>query len=117
MPSAFSEELCQLCFCEFNPNGLEIDRIICETRRPELFDDDLEWPGVDRIGLIEFKDMMSSVLPVFKCDKKVEEIRFEDSSLKGLDKKSLSYLRNVEKFSFANNSIEKLSPGGCEYIN
>lgn len=48
----------------------------------------------------------------FKCDKAIGEIKFESSGLKGIDTKSLSYLPNVEKMSFATNLIEKLSPGG-----
>lgn len=36
---------------------------------------------------------------------------FERSNLKGVDKKALSELPRVEAFSFAENSIEQLSPG------
>lgn len=36
---------------------------------------------------------------------------FERSNLKGVDKKALSELPRVESFSFAENSIEQLSPG------
>lgn len=49
----------------------------------------------------------------FKCDRAVGEIKYERSNLKGIDKKALSHLSNVERFSFSNNSIEKLSPGVC----
>lgn len=62
--SGLAADLCQLCDCEWHANGLDMDRIICQTRSRELFEEDLEWPKVARIGVIEFKDMTSSVLPV-----------------------------------------------------
>lgn len=49
----------------------------------------------------------------FKCEKEIGEIKFERSNLKGVDKRALEALPNVAKFSFADNSIEKLSPGAC----
>lgn len=47
----------------------------------------------------------------FKCEKEVGEIKFDRSNLKGVDKKALSGLLKVERFSFSDNNIEKLSPG------
>lgn len=47
----------------------------------------------------------------FKCEKEVGEIKFDRSNLKGVDKKALSGLKKVARFSFSDNNIEKLSPG------
>lgn len=55
---------------------------------------------------------LSSLSFSFKSDKEIGEIKFERSDLKGVDRKSLHFLPNVERFSFASNGIEKLSPGG-----
>lgn len=59
----------------------------------------------------DYQEFIKVLLFSFKCDKEVGEIKFDRSDLKGVDKQSLGSLPLVEKFSFATNGIEKLSPG------
>lgn len=47
----------------------------------------------------------------FKCDKEIGEIKFENSGLKGVDKKSLIYLPHVERITFEGNYITELVTG------
>lgn len=64
--SVSGDALCEICECTKTGGVVgQMESIICQTTNRKLFEDDLEWPkGVTRVNLIEFKDMISSVLPM-----------------------------------------------------
>lgn len=64
--SVSGDALCEICACTRTGGVVgQMESIICQTTNRKLFEDDLEWPkGVTRVNLIEFKDMISSVLPM-----------------------------------------------------
>lgn len=44
----------------------QMQSIICQKPNRKLFEDDVEWPkNVQRIELIEFRDILSAVLPMY----------------------------------------------------
>lgn len=63
---AGGDGLCEMCECKKSARVAdELDSIVCQTPNRKLFEDDVVWPkGVKRIGLIEFKGIISAVLPM-----------------------------------------------------
>lgn len=60
------DELCRMCDCKRSASEVgQMQSIICQKPNRKLFEDDVEWPkNVQRIELIEFKDILSAVLPM-----------------------------------------------------
>lgn len=57
------DDLCDLCECSKGRNKSKLDLITCKTTNRKLFEDEVEWPKLQRIEVIEFKDI-SAVLPM-----------------------------------------------------
>ena len=59
------DELCNICVCKKVGGRRILESITCQTTNRKLFEDDVEWPKkVKRIQVIEFRDMISAVLPM-----------------------------------------------------
>lgn len=59
------DKVCDICECAKGEKADTLESVICQTQNRSLFEDDLQWPKeVTRINVIEFRDMISAVLPM-----------------------------------------------------